>query len=86
MTKLINIKNAPEDWRNDDSYVYIGRPGPYGNRYCINPMTRLEVLEAYRKDGPPANLESLRDKILVCHCKPLPCHGDILIEWLNEKS
>ena len=29
-------------------------------------------------------LEELRGKTLVCHCKPLPCHGDVLVELLHE--
>lgn len=24
-TKVINIKNAPENWRNNPQYAYIGR-------------------------------------------------------------
>ena len=34
-----------------------------------------------REGKPPYDLESLADlsgKVLACHCKPEPCHGDIL--------
>jgi len=26
---------------------------------------------------------ALKDKVLVCYCKPNPCHGDIIAEYLN---
>ncbi|TBV87515.1 DUF4326 domain-containing protein, partial [Citrobacter freundii] len=25
-----------------------------------------------------------KGKILGCHCKPYPCHGDVLARFLNE--
>lgn len=30
------------------------------------------------------HLEELRGKVLGCWCSPLPCHGDVLIEFLEE--
>jgi len=33
-------------------------------------------------DKPP--LEPLRGKRLGCWCKPLPCHGDVIVELLGE--
>lgn len=41
MTKVINIKDAPEDWMNDPQFVYIGRPGnglrgPFGNPCAVD--------------------------------------------------
>ena len=29
MPKVINIKDAPSNWRHDSQYVYIGRTNPY---------------------------------------------------------
>jgi hypothetical protein len=30
------------------------------------------------------NVDSLRDKILVCFCKPNPCHGDVYVQYLEN--
>lgn len=30
------------------------------------------------------NVLLLKDKTLGCYCKPLPCHGDIICEFLNN--
>ena len=43
---------------------------------------RIEIDEQYKE-----NVKELINYILVCYCKPNPCHGDILIklsEELNE--
>lgn len=51
---------------------------------------REEVLNKYnayirRKiTSESLNLDTLRGKQLGCWCKPEPCHGDILLELLNE--
>jgi hypothetical protein len=70
--------------------VYIGRPGPYGNPFRIGrDGTREEVIAKYK-----ALLETdtelqkavrlLKGKVLGCWCKPLPCHGDVIVEWLEN--
>ena len=28
-------------------------------------------------------IEGLRGKTLMCFCKPLACHGDVIAEYLN---
>lgn len=30
------------------------------------------------------NIGYLEDKVLLCYCKPLSCHGDVLLELLDE--
>lgn len=30
------------------------------------------------------SLPELKGKTLGCWCKPYPCHGDVLVELLNE--
>lgn len=85
MTKVVNIKNIHEDWESDPDYVYIGRGSKWGNQYIINPMTRREAIEAFEALGPPEDLEELRDKILVCFCDPLPCHGHVYVKWLEHE-
>lgn len=33
---------------------------------------------------PVPDLESLRGHRLACWCAPLPCHGDVILEWLDS--
>jgi hypothetical protein len=52
---------------------------------------RTEAIERYRewiKDQPHLmqQLHTLRGKRLGCWCKPLPCHGDILVELIDGCS
>lgn len=69
--------------------VYIGRPGYWGNPWVVGVHgSRQEVIERYRQmlladPKMMARLKELRGKDLVCFCKPLPCHGDVLFELAN---
>ncbi len=85
-TRVVNVR--------DDIYydVYIGRPSIWGNPFRIGrDGTRAGVLHLYRKwiQTEPqllARLSELEGKTLGCHCKPLMCHGDILVELLRERK
>lgn len=88
-TRVINIKSKePYD-------VYIGRPSPAGNPFRIGPgITRKEAIARYRPwfyyqlehtPGFKEYILSLAGKTMGCYCKPLPCHGDIIVEYLDGK-
>lgn len=89
--KVVHCKREPYD-------VYIGRPARgipgsiWGNPFQIGKHgTRDEVIEKYReyvlsKPELLGQLESLRGKVLGCWCSPQACHGEILIELLQERS
>lgn len=76
--------------------VYIGRGTPLGNPYPIEHGTekdRAHVIERYReyfyadvvtKPDMQRYLQGLRGLRLGCHCKPLSCHGDIIVEYVNS--
>jgi hypothetical protein len=101
---VIHIKDAPAGWKENPSYVYIGRgrlkspgvsePGYFGNPYKIGVHgTREEVImkfEEYartriRDDSTfRGQVRALYGKTLVCHCKPLACHGDVLEQLSTE--
>lgn len=55
------------------------------------PMLRGDVMSLYRRwlDSElivdPDMLEPLRGKRLACWCSPLPCHADILVEYLERR-
>lgn len=93
-TKVVNIKNHKPTL--DD--VYIGRGSKWGNPFTHlngNTLAKFKVetredsiiaYESYLRNSPLINdISELRGKNLVCFCKPLSCHGDILIKILNEK-
>ena len=71
--------------------VYIGRPSIFGNPYTIGKDgTREGVINLYRH-YLTTNLKLLKalynlpkDAILGCYCKPLACHGDVLVKFYNK--
>lgn len=84
-TRVINCKD-------EDCDVYIGRGSKWGNPYKIDvDGTRSEVIELYEswiREQPElmAALDELEDKVLGCWCKPLDCHGDVLVKLLKRKK
>jgi hypothetical protein len=88
-------KRTHEPGPND---VYIGRPSPLGNPYRLSrPDDRAAVIAAYRtwlreqvRQRDPEVMRALRalteQSVLVCWCKPLVCHGDVIVEaWQAMK-
>lgn len=93
MTKVVNIKNDPYD-------IYIGRGSPFGNPYSDNPNSQAKWIVESRDESirlyeqwvwnQPSLIKQIRkdlkDKILGCYCKPLNCHGDILMKIAESPS
>ena len=92
--KVVHCKKESYD-------IYIGRPSKWGNPYShkegtsarFKTETRDEAIQAYRDyilNGEGTHLledlNELEGKILGCWCKPKSCHGDILIEIINERK
>lgn len=87
LTELLNIRHGKAD-------VYIGRGSPFGNPYVLGvDGDRDEVIRLYRiyfydkirsDQKFRAQVESLRGKKLGCHCSPLACHGDVILEYLTQ--
>lgn len=93
-TKVVHCKKETYD-------VYIGRGSKWGNPYShkegttakyILP-TRAEAVEAYRDyilngEGKHLldDLHELEGKVLGCWCKPKSCHGDILVEIIEQRK
>lgn len=85
--KVYNVKdpNVPAE------AVYIGRRSPWGNRFIIGVHgNRDEVIAKFKAwcSHNPWFVEQvereLHGKDLVCHCAPLPCHGDVLLKLAEE--
>lgn len=70
--------------------VYIGPGSKWESPFAVGPDgTHQEVAAKFRAwiTGQPhliPALEVLRGKRLVCHCHPLPCHGDVLAELADK--
>ncbi len=89
-TTLIDLRTEPSS-----RYVLIDRRMIYGNPYRISSTcTREESIEKFKKyfknrmrvdpDFREA-VESLRGRKLACWCTPLPCHGDVYIDYLDTR-
>ena len=96
-TKVVNIRGMPEFGKGKGE-VYIGDATRSGRKRSIwhNPYHRLirthgreKVIEMYReyiKTRPDLlnRLDELKGKTLGCWCRPLPCHGDVLVELIEK--
>ena len=72
---------------------YIGRGTKFGNDYRIGPDgTREDVIAKHKKDFyndwglQEAVWNELRGEIIGCSCKPLACHGDTYIEYIENRE
>lgn len=98
-TTVVNIRTLPrnpKDWPAD--HVYVGRANrrhwlecsDWHNPFPLSgPYTRTQSIAAFEQyiAGRTRLLErlpELRGKVLVCWCKPLACHGDVLAEMADE--
>lgn len=89
-TTVVNIKTCFTD------NVYIGRAGHGQDGYFGNPFknsTRAINIAMYkmyflgRLGIDPEfkrRVHELKGKKLGCFCHPLPCHGDVIAEYLNS--
>ena len=69
--------------------IYVGRPSKWGNPYLIGrDGTRDEVIKKYEQWLAKSGLDvtELRGKDLVCWCKPLACHADVLMKLANQAN
>ena len=96
----LNITETRVVNKYKESYdVYIGRGSKWGNPFThiadkktkadFIVASRDEAIESYRDwilNQPQLlnDLHELKGKTLGCFCKPKKCHGDILVELVNE--
>lgn len=92
-TRLVNIHTHGCD-------VYIGRAGKGQDGYFGNHerthdafTEKKDKILAYKiyfydrlgkDDEFKRRVHELKNKTLGCFCKPEPCHGDVIIEYLNK--
>lgn len=90
MTTVVNMSTT-RIWD-----VRIDRGTLWGNKYVVGrDGTREECIAKWERDfherlenDPDFRSATLRlsGRVLGCWCAPLPCHGDIIAEWLNERE
>ena len=94
MADIANMKHRPDLVRllnGRDAHagvVRIDRRTRWGNKFRLGrDGARAEVIELYRRDLwrrirareiALEDLAALNSATLLCHCDPLPCHGDVL--------
>lgn len=92
--RVVHVRRAPYD-------VYIGRrcaefpASPWGNPYRVGrdgdgpTVLRLYREHVLSRPDLVAALESLRGQVLGCWCRKRwdePCHGDVLVQLLEERG
>ena len=90
-TTLVNYRTYNLD---KSKIIPIDRRSIFGNPYKIGKDgTREEVILAYAEwfyeqithsAGFQNEVEKLKGKTLGCWCTPLPCHGDVILEYLEN--
>ena len=89
-TKLINYRTynldrskiTPIDrWTSLGNFFIIGKDG---NREEVIAKYKIYFYERLKNDPSFKKLvRKLAGKTLGCWCTPLPCHGDVIIEYLE---
>ena len=89
-TRVVNL-------RKDKYDVYIGRAGRgqdgyFGNPFPLGKQPRGATIERYREyflnrlrtdEQFARRIRELKGKTLGCFCKPHPCHGDVIAQYLD---
>lgn len=100
VTQVVNLKKEPYEvyigrvGRGEDGY--FGNPHPIGwCQICEEVHGRNEAITPFKKDFLyrvehdrefRKRVIALKGKVLGCFCKPLKCHGDVYVEWLDTVS
>lgn len=71
--------------------VRVDRSSEFGNPFILeDDGTRDEVCDAYathylpHKPSIKSKIKTLQGKVLICHCYPQRCHGDVLAKKCNH--
>lgn len=93
-TTLVNIVTTTEE-----DVTMIGRSTQFGNPFRLSKdggnYTRLASVKEYKnwfyenlKSDPEFReaVHALEGETLGCFCAPKPCHGDVIVEYLNSND
>lgn len=97
--KVVNLRHSDYDVyigrRGHGHDGYFGNPIVPGKTcpVCGEVHSRGNTLKCYREylevrlEQDPdfrERVKALRGKVLGCFCKPRPCHGDVLLEFVDK--
>jgi hypothetical protein len=95
--RIENLDRIPRKLLKNRNYVYIGRNQKnshdvrYGNPFGVGEYGREGAIAKYREwlyskecTLTTDDIWFLQDKTLICHCKPKKCHGEVLLEYLDD--
>lgn len=90
-TTLVNLRTC-----RHSCFERIDRMSKFGNPFHVGKDgTRAEVIDKYRKYFYKRikndiifrwAVEDLRGLVLACWCSPLPCHGNVIIDYLEQEN
>ena len=93
-TNDFDVDIGRADYGNSDmNNTPVGEPGWLGNPYPKGDHGREKCIELFREDfverlqadpGFRSAVENLQGKTLSCYCKPKACHGDVILEFLED--
>lgn len=70
--------------------VVAGQPCPFCDEIHRLPGDTLPCFRAYMEfrvqndEEFASKVKNLAGKTLGCFCKPKPCHGDVIVEWIER--
>lgn len=102
ITRVVNLHRSPYDVyigrAGHGLDGYFGNPYVVGEecgrcgKLHAYPAETLPCFREYfaarvLRDGEfRARVEGLRSQTLGCFCKPKPCHGDVIVEYLHDNT
>jgi len=100
MAIVVNLRQDPYDVyigrAGRGHHGYFGNPIVLGKKCSVCGKTHtkagntLPCFEIYfldriaKDDQFRRRIQALRGMVLGCFCKPRPCHGDIIVRWLED--
>lgn len=83
-----NIKPSDIGWLGNPHHMgWCEKCGVSHNR--PESIKRFEIDFKYKLNSDIEfrnSVISLKGKRLGCHCKPLACHGDVIVDWIESQS
>jgi len=92
-TKLVNIRRYGRE-----GVTKIDRSTIFGNPFVLKKdggeYTREESVEEYEKwfydkietdEKFKKSVEDLQGEVMGCWCKPKECHGDVILNYINQE-
>ena len=89
-TTVVNLRHTDEYDQRIDRTTKFGNPFPIdsydenGREQCIRDYRLWFADKIGNDDEFRKAVESLEGKTLACWCKPKACHGDVIVEYLEE--